>query len=134
MSESKKTTKKKPATKKKATTKKNPAVKKTTPKISQKVIQKVEEDATKTRDYQSRFDNKYNIVAYKYNKFPCSKCGNDISLNMVSLFTDPKTDKEYINLKKTCSTSCMHNNVTYELTEISEEQLKKDSVNTFNNY
>ena len=127
----KKVTKKKPTTKKKATTKKKPAPKK---KIDQKIIQKVVQDVTKTRDYQRQYDDRYNCIVWKFNMFQCPHCKMDISVASVTLFTDVETGKKYLGLRKTCSTSCSHNDAVFELNEVSEEQIKKDGLNTFNQY
>lgn len=103
-------------------------------KISSKIIEKATEESKNTRAYQSKFDNKYNIVAYKYNQFPCEDCGFDIEIIGISFFADPITGRKFVNLRKTCQTKCMLNDQIYELADIKLEDLEKDKIDSFNIY
>jgi len=100
-------------------------------KVNPQVIAKIEEEAKYTRDFQSRFDNKFNGITMKFNFLPCAKCGQDIHINNVVFFTEPRSGRKFITVHKTCATTCNKNQVVYELTEKTAEELQKDDINTF---
>lgn len=103
-------------------------------KINAKVIAKATVDSQLTRAYQERYDARFQLIARKYNKIECPKCNYDINVVGITMFSDPKTNRQFIQFRQTCSSHCQNNDQIFEIIPREAEDLENDNIRIFNEY
>lgn len=103
-------------------------------KVSKEAIKMAQEEKEKTRAFQSQYDDRYNVMVFKYNKFTCDNCKFDLSVIGISLISDPETGRKFLHLRKTCKSSCNQRDVIYELDEKSADDENMINIDTYNAY